>query len=72
MQKIQVQSLGREDPLEWEVATHFSILAWKVSWTEEPSGAGPSGHRELDTTEQLRTHTYAIALLTTPAEMTMS
>ena len=31
-----VQSLGREDPLEKEMATHFSILAWKIPWTEEP------------------------------------
>jgi len=32
----QVQSLGREDPLEKEMATHSSILAWKIPWTEEP------------------------------------
>ena len=38
MQEIQVQSLGQEDPLEKEVATHFSILAWKIPWTEEPGG----------------------------------
>ena len=57
MQKIQVQSLGQDNPLEWEVATHSSILAWKVPWTEEPSGASPLGPKELDTTEQLHTHT---------------
>ena len=33
-----VRSLGREDPLEKEMATHSSILAWKISWTEEPGG----------------------------------
>ena len=33
-----VQSLGREDPLEEEMATHSSILAWKIPWTEEPGG----------------------------------
>ena len=33
---IQVQFLGREDPLEKEMATHSSILAWETSWTEEP------------------------------------
>ena len=38
MQKTQVPSLGREDPLEEEMATHFSILAWKFSWTEETGG----------------------------------
>ena len=37
MWEIRVQSLGREDPLETEMATHSSILAWKISWTEEPS-----------------------------------
>ena len=36
MQEIQVQSLGWEDLLEKEMATHFSILAWKIPWTEEP------------------------------------
>ena len=36
MQETQVQSLGREDLLEKETATHSSILAWKIPWTEEP------------------------------------
>ena len=36
--ETQVRSLGWEDPLEKEVATHSSILAWKISWTEEPGG----------------------------------
>ena len=36
MQENRVQFLGREDPLEKEMATHFSILAWRISWTEEP------------------------------------
>ena len=36
MQEIQVQSLGREDPLEKELATDSSILAWEIPWTEEP------------------------------------
>ena len=38
MQDIQVQSLGWEDPLEKEMATHSSILAWEVPWTEETAG----------------------------------
>ena len=38
MQETQVQSLGWEDPLESEMATHSSILAWEVPWTEEPGG----------------------------------
>ena len=36
MQETQVQSLGREDPLEKEMATHSSILAWKIPWMEKP------------------------------------
>ena len=38
VQETWVQSLGWEDSLEKEMATHFSILAWKISWTEEPGG----------------------------------
>ena len=36
MQDTQVRSLGREDPLEKEMATHSSTIAWKIPWTEEP------------------------------------
>ena len=36
MQETQVQSLGREDPLEKGMATHFSMLSWRIPWTEEP------------------------------------
>ena len=36
MQETQIQSLGQEDPLEMEMAIHFSILAWRIPWTEEP------------------------------------
>ena len=36
MQEIQVQSLGKEDPLEKEMATHSRTVAWKIPWTEEP------------------------------------
>ena len=38
MQETQVRSLGWKDPLEREMATHSSILAWRTSWTEEPGG----------------------------------
>ena len=38
VQETQVQSLGREDPLEKEMATHSSILAWEIPWIEEPDG----------------------------------
>ena len=52
-QKTQVRSLGREDPLEKEMATHFSILAWEIPWTEEPHGLQSMGwvKKELDTTQ---------------------
>ena len=49
-QETQVQSLGQEDPLEKEMATHSSILAWRIPWTEEPSGLQSMGSQELDTT----------------------
>ena len=38
IQEMQVQSLGQEDPLEKGMATHSSILAWRIPWTEEPGG----------------------------------
>ena len=43
MQKMQVRSLGREDPLEKEMTTHSSIPAWKIPWTEEPGGLQSMG-----------------------------
>ena len=43
MQETQVQSLGWEDPLEKEMTTHSSILAWKIPWTEEPCGLQSMG-----------------------------
>ena len=43
MQETQGQSLGQEDPLEEEMAIHFSILAWRILWTEEPGGLQSMG-----------------------------
>ena len=43
MQETQVQSLGWENSLEKEMATHSSILAWEIPWTEEPGGIQPTG-----------------------------
>ena len=57
MQEMQVHSLGREDPLEKEMATHSSFLAWEMLWTEEPGGLQSMGSQrvrhdwELSTTE---------------------
>ena len=43
MKQTRVQSLGREDPLEMGMATHSSILAWRIPWTEEAGGLQPMG-----------------------------
>ena len=53
MQETRVKALGREDPLEKGMATHSSILAWEIPWTEESVGYSPQGRKESDTTEQL-------------------
>ena len=57
MQGRQVRSLGREDPLEEEMATHSSILAWEMPWTEEPGGLQSMQLQELDMTENTHIHT---------------
>ena len=57
---MRVQSLGQEDPLEEEMATHSSILAWEIPWTEEPGRIQCWGHKESDTTEHIR-------MITTPS-----
>ena len=44
---MRVQSLGWEDPLEEEMATHFSILAWEILWTEEPGGLQSMGSQRV-------------------------
>ena len=46
-QETRVQSLGQEDPLEKKVATHCSILAWEILWTEEPGGLESMGSRRV-------------------------
>ena len=51
MQETPVQSLGQEDLLEKEMATHSSILAWKVPWMEEPGRLQSLGPKESDMTE---------------------
>ena len=47
MQETQVQSLGQKDPLEEEMATHSSILAWGIPWTEEPGGLQSVGSQRV-------------------------
>ena len=56
MRETRVQSLGWEDLLEKEIATHSSILAWKIPWTENLVGYSPWGLKELNTTERLHFH----------------
>ena len=50
MQETWVRSLGREEPLEKGMATHFIILAWEIPWTEEPGGIQFMGSQELEVT----------------------
>ena len=56
MQETRVQSLHWEDPLEKEIATHSSILAWEIPWVEEPGGLQTMGHKRaahsLETKQQ--------------------
>ena len=47
MQETRVRSLGQEDPLEKEMATHSSILAWKIPWMEEPGGLQSMGSQRV-------------------------
>ena len=47
MQETRVQSLGWEDPLEKAIATHSSILAWEIPWTEEPGGLQSMGSQRV-------------------------
>ena len=57
MQETQVQVLGQEDALEEEMATHCSILAWKIPWTGSLAGYGSWGLKELDVAEHACTLT---------------
>ena len=60
VQETRLRSLGREDPLEKEMATHSSTVARKIPWTEEPGGLQSVGSQESDTTERLNQQTVAI------------
>ena len=55
MQETQVRSLGQKDPLEQEMATHSSMLGWKIPWTEESGGQQSMG---LQSWTRLSTHTH--------------
>ena len=58
MWETRVLSLGEEDPLEKEMATHSSILVWRIPWTEELGGLQSAGRKESDTTERLHLHLH--------------
>ena len=57
-QQMWIQSLDQEDPLEEEMGTHSSILAWKIPWTEEPGGLQSTELQESDTTERISVHRF--------------
>ena len=58
MWKNQVPSLGWEDPLEKQMATHSSILTWRIPWTEEPGELQPMGLQRVE--HNLRTNTHKL------------
>ena len=58
--ETRVQFLGQEDSLEKEMATHSSILAWRIPWTEEPGRLELMGHKELNMTERLTLFTFTL------------
>ena len=71
MQEMWVQSLGKEDPLEKEVATHSSILPWKIPWTEESGRLQSTGsQKESDLTYRLnnKTNTISIKRISDPGD----
>ena len=59
MQEMWVQSLGWEDPLEEDMATHSSSLAWRISWTEEPGGLQSIGSQRVGHDLRDLAHTHA-------------
>ena len=66
MQGTWVQSLGQEDPLDEEMATHFSILAWKFHGQRRLVGYSPWGHKKLDTTKQQTLSLTALTVMGVP------
>ena len=58
MQETWSQSLGQEDPLEKGMATHSSILAWRIPWTEEPGGLQSMGLHKTEQLTHTRKHTH--------------
>ena len=63
LQETQVQSLGQEDPLEKGMATHSSILDWRILWTEEPGGLQSMGSQRTEAAEHACTQAIYTTLL---------
>ena len=57
--ETRIQSLGWEDPLEEDMATHCSILAWRIPWTEGPGGLHSMGSQRVGRDSVTNTHTYS-------------
>ena len=70
MQQMELQSLGREDPREKEMATHSSTLAWETPWTEEPGGLQSMGWQRVG--HDLGTKQQQLALSTTSTKVIAS
>ena len=64
MQETQVQLLGREDPLEEEMAAHSGLLAWRLPWTEEPGGLQSTGSQS-----QTQLSNYTTTIITTTRDL---
>ena len=63
MQETHVQSLGGEDPLEKKIASHSSILAWEIPWTEEPGGLQSMGSQRVGHDLMTKTNILGLALI---------
>ena len=61
-QEKWVWSLGQEDPLDKEMATPSSVLAWRTPWTEEPGGYSPQGHTESETIKYTQMQPYLVQI----------
>ena len=60
VQETQVRSLGQEDPLEEEMATHSSILAWRIPWTEKPGGLQSMGLQRVEHSRAIEHAVYVV------------
>ena len=72
MQETRVQSLGQEDPLKEEMATHSSVLAWEIPWTEEPGGLQPMGlqsRTQLSVRVRVHAHTQSSMRTQVPEDL---